>query len=223
MSVELAPVVSIDGPTASGKGAVASRLALRLGFHYLDSGAIYRVLALTVLRAGLDPDVASDQDDITGLAADLPLAFQAQNVFLGQQNVSECIRTERVGNMASRLAVLPAVRNNLLQRQRDFRKAPGLVADGRDMGAVVFPDSRLKVFLTASPQTRAARRVQQLTERGVPADYGQVLQDLQSRDSRDAQRAVAPLAPCPGARLLDSSALGIDEVVQMVHDWYITA
>ena len=166
MSIPNCPVIAIDGPTASGKGTVAALVAGRLGYHYLDSGAIYRVLAVAVERAALNPDLPVDLLRIIPMAANLPVQFRDDRILLGGVDVSESIRTEDAGVMASRLAVVPEVRAGLLQRQRDFRQAPGLVADGRDMGSVVFPDSFLKVFLTASAQVRAERRVRQIEGRG---------------------------------------------------------
>ena len=164
-------IVAIDGPSASGKGTVASRVAQALGFHYLDSGAIYRVRAVAVANAGLNPDFPADLQKIIPMASSLPAQFRGERVLLAGTDVSEAIRTEEAGGMASRLAVVPEVRTGLLQRQRDFRQSPGLVADGRDMGSVVFPDSALKVFLTASAQVRAERRVKQIEGRGQKADF----------------------------------------------------
>ena len=216
----LPPVVAIDGPTASGKGTVASLVAERLGFAYLDSGAIYRVLALAVAQQGLDPDQPSMLPQLIDLAWNLPLTFQNKRVLLNANDVSLAIRTEQVGVMASKLAAIPQVREGLLQRQRDFRAAPGLVGDGRDMGSVVFPDATLKVFLTASAQVRAQRRVKQLEVLGQHADYDVILQDLIARDARDTQRAAAPLKPCNDSFVLDCSSLGIDEVVDTICRWY---
>lgn len=218
-SGELPPVIAIDGPTASGKGTIAARVAAELGFHYLDSGAIYRVLAVAALHANLDPDDSSHLPQLESLAGDLPVRFEADRVYLGQQDVSDAIRSEEAGVMASRLAVIPSLRSLLLQRQRDFRQAPGLVADGRDMGSVVFPDAQVKIFLTASAEVRADRRYHQLKGRGLNPDFDQLLADLQARDKRDTERAVAPLKPCDGAKVLDCSHIGIDEVVGTVLSW----
>jgi cytidylate kinase len=219
MNIPNCPVIAIDGPTASGKGTVAALVAEKLGFHYLDSGAIYRVLAVAVDQAGLNPDVQSDLERIISMAANLPVQFQGTQVLLDSVDVSEIIRTEAAGVMASRLAVVPEVRAGLLQRQRDFRQFPGLVADGRDMGSVVFPDSVLKVFLTASAQVRAERRVKQIEARGQQADFQAIFSDLMARDKRDSERAVAPLKPCDDALVLDCSAMPIEQVLQTIHNW----
>lgn len=221
MSISSCPVIAIDGPTASGKGTVAALVANRLGYHYLDSGAIYRVLAVAVSRTGLDPDVHADLQRIIPTAANLPVQFQGERVLLEGVDVSDAIRTEESGVMASRLAVVPEVRAGLLQRQRDFRQNPGLVADGRDMGSVVFPDSVLKVFLTASAQVRAERRVKQLAGRGQNADFQSIFNDLMARDKRDSERAVAPLKPCDDALVLDCSNMPIDQVVATIHNWAV--
>ncbi len=207
------PVIAIDGPTASGKGAIAHRVADALGWHYLDSGAIYRITALCAMREGI---AADDAPGLAALAARLRPRFLAEQVFLGDEDVSLAIRAEAVGSMASRIAVHPALRQALLQRQRDFRQAPGLVADGRDMGSVVFADAPLKIFLTASAEIRAQRRYKQLIEKGFSANLPGLLADLKARDARDADRAAAPLKPAEDALLVDSSALTIDEVVQTV-------
>lgn len=219
MSIPNCPVIAIDGPTASGKGTVAALVAGRLGYHYLDSGAIYRVLAVAVERAALNPDLPVDLLRIIPMAANLPVQFRDDRILLGGVDVSESIRTEDAGVMASRLAVVPEVRAGLLQRQRDFRQAPGLVADGRDMGSVVFPDSFLKVFLTASAQVRAERRVRQIEGRGQKADFQAIYSDLMARDKRDSERAVAPLRPCEDALVLDCSNMPIDQVVSTILNW----
>lgn len=219
MSMSNCPVIAIDGPTASGKGTVAALVAARLGYHYLDSGAIYRVLAVAVAQHGLNLDVPADLQQIIPMSANLPVQFHGNTVLLNGVDVSETIRTEEAGVMASRLAVVPEVRAGLLQRQRDFRQAPGLVADGRDMGSVVFPDSVLKVFLTASATVRAERRVRQIEERGLQADFQAIYNDLVARDKRDTERAVAPLKPCEDAVVLDCSAMPIDQVVDTIHSW----
>ena len=198
------PVIAIDGPSASGKGAVASRMAAALGFHYLESGALYRLIALA---GGEAPE---------RVAAGLEVEFLNERVFINKQDVTDSLRSEAVGVHASEVAKLPAVRAALLERQRGFRRPPGLVADGRDMGTVVFPDAVLKVFLTASVAVRAQRRYKQLIDKGKHANLAALSRDLKERDARDAARTVAPLKPAVGAVLLDSSALTIDEVVDKV-------
>lgn len=213
------PVIAIDGPTASGKGTVAALVADKLGYHYLDSGAIYRVLAVATAQQGLDPDVAADLQQIVPMSANLPVNFQGERVFLNGVDVSDAIRTEQAGVMASRLAAVPEIRAGLLQRQRDFHQGPGLVADGRDMGSVVFPGSVLKVFLTASAQVRAERRVRQIENRGQQADFQAIFNDLMARDKRDSERAVAPLKPCDDALVLDCSSMPIDQVVATILNW----
>lgn len=215
-----APVIAIDGPTASGKGTIAARVAQALGFAYLDSGAIYRVLAVAALQSQLDADNPSDLPRLETIAANLPVAFDADRVLLNGEDVTEAIRTEEAGVMASRLAAIPSLRSLLLQRQRDFRVKPGLVADGRDMGSVVFPDAQLKVFLTATAEVRAERRYRQLLSKGQQPDFDQLVADLTARDKRDSERAVAPLKPCPDAQILDCSNLGVDAVVATVLAWY---
>jgi cytidylate kinase len=211
------PVIAIDGPTASGKGTVASRVADRLGFHLLDSGALYRLTALAAMRAGAD--LASEQEVAT-IAARLNCRFVGHDVFVGEENVTQKIRAEAVGNTASRIAALPAVREALFDLQLRFRTAPGLVADGRDMGTVIFPGAKLKVFLTASVAARAERRYKQLIGKGFSANIDDLLADLQARDARDMNRAVAPLAPAADAYILDSSNMTADEAVEQVLKWY---
>ncbi len=211
------PVICLDGPTASGKGTLAGLLAQRLGFAYLDSGALYRVLALAAQQAGVD---WGNETALAKLAAALPVSFAGEQVLLGGADVSATIRTEDMGRGASQVSVHPAVRAALLDLQRNFRRLPGLVADGRDMGTVVFPDSGLKVFLTASAEKRAARRVAQITGRGGQADYATVLADLQARDARDRERSTAPLVAAADARELDNSDLGIEASVAQVLAWY---
>jgi CMP/dCMP kinase len=198
------PVIAIDGPSASGKGTVASRVAAALGFHYLESGALYRLVALA---GGTSP---------AETAKHLPVAFRESRIFLAEQDVTENIREEAVGVRASEVARLPAVRAALLERQRAFRQPPGLVADGRDMGTVVFPDAVLKVFLTASVAVRAERRYKQLIDKGNSANLATLSRELEERDQRDATRSVAPLKPAADAVSVDSSALTIDEVVDQV-------
>ena len=207
------PLIAIDGPTASGKGTVAQRVAQVLGWTYLDSGALYRLCALAALRAGVDLD---DEAGLAALAAALPARFVDGRTELDGHDATEAIRDEAVGNAASRIAVLPALRASLLGLQRSFRRPPGLVADGRDMGTVVFPDATLKVFLTATAESRAERRHKQLIEKGFSANLADLLRDLQQRDERDANRAVAPLRPAEGAVVIDSTHLDIDQTVAQV-------
>ena len=207
------PVIAIDGPTASGKGTVAGLVADRLGWHYLDSGAIYRVLALAALKQGVD---LTDEASVAALGDTLEVSFKAEGIFLSGEDVSLDVRREGTGNAASKIAALPRVRAALLTRQRAFCASPGLVADGRDMGSVVFPQAFLKIFLTASAESRAERRHKQLITKGLPANIADLLRDLQERDARDSSRAVAPLRPCEDAVVLDTTALTIDEAVQYV-------
>lgn len=211
------PVLTIDGPTASGKGTVASRVADALGFALLDSGALYRLTALSALEAGLALD---DANAIAALARALPVQFAADQILLAGRPVQDAIRQEAIGNAASKIAALPAVRAALVELQHSFRKTPGLVADGRDMGTVIFPDATLKVFLTASVQARAERRYKQLIDKGFPANMLALLQDLKERDARDTERAAAPLKPAEGAHLLDTSDLTIEQSVAQVLDWW---
>ena len=211
------PVITIDGPTASGKGTVASRIADRLGFHLLDSGALYRLTALQALRGALP---LSDEAGIAKLAQQLPARFRDDVIYLADEDVSHAIRAEEVGNMASKIAALPSVRQALFDLQLGFRQAPGLVADGRDMGTVIFPTAKLKVFLTASAEARAQRRYKQLIDKGFSANMNDLLADLQARDERDTNRAVAPLAPASDAHLLDTSEMGVDQAVEQVMAWY---
>jgi cytidylate kinase len=201
------PVVAIDGPSASGKGTVASRVAAALGFHYLESGALYRLVAL----AGGVPKES---------ARVLDAAFRDGRIFLKNQDVTEKVREEAGGLRASEVARIPEVRAALLARQRAFRQAPGLVADGRDMGTVVFPDAVLKVFLTASTATRAQRRYKQLIDKGNSANLAALSRDLEERDQRDAAREVAPLKPAADAVSVDSSELTVDQVVDRVLELY---
>ena len=209
------PVIAIDGPSASGKGAVASRVAERLGFHYLESGALYRVLALIALRTG-----EAGEPGLALAATSMPLRFQGGKILLSEQDISEDIRSEACGNKASEVARIPGVRQALMTRQRAFRQPPGLVADGRDMGTIVFPDAVLKIFLTASPEVRAERRYKQLIDKGIPANLRSLSRDLAERDERDRKRSVAPLVPAPDSQVLDSSALSIDQVVERVLGWW---
>lgn len=211
------PVICIDGPTASGKGTLAAALAARLGWHYLDSGALYRATALAARQAGVALD---DEAALARLAAALPLRFEAGRVWLDGRDVSEALRSEQTGMDASALAPLPAVRAALLNLQRGMARLPGLVADGRDMGTVVFADAPLKVFLTASAETRAERRYKQLAAKGISANIARLRDDLQARDARDASRAAAPLKAAQDALALDNSCLSIEQSVQQVLDWW---
>ncbi|HEY8857681.1 MAG TPA: bifunctional 3-phosphoshikimate 1-carboxyvinyltransferase/cytidylate kinase [Rugosibacter sp.] len=208
-----APVIAIDGPSASGKGTVASLVAAQLGYHYLDSGALYRLTALAAVRAGIALD---DAPGVATLAATLPARFENGCVFLNEDDVTDAIRTEEASAGASRVALIAEVRTALLARQRAWRRFPGLVADGRDMGSVVFPSAPVKVFLTASAEARAERRYKQLITKGLAANMSDLLQDLQTRDERDAQRSEAPLRQCEDAHLVDTTQMGIAEAVDAV-------
>jgi len=208
-----APVIAIDGPSASGKGTVAERVAAALGYHYLDSGSLYRLTALAALRAGVALD---DEAGVAALAGGLPASFEGGRVLLAGDDVTDAIRSEEVSAGASKVASLPAVRSALLARQRAYRRFPGLVADGRDMGSVVFPGAAAKVFLTASAEARAERRYKQLIGKGMPANMHALLQDLQERDARDAQRSVAPLRHCDDADLVDTTEMNIEAAVAAV-------
>ncbi len=207
-------VIAVDGPGGAGKGELCLRLSKKYGFAILDSGAIYRVLAYAALKKGIALDA---EKELSSLAANLNLSFKEVNnavaVILDGEDVSSFIRTEETGGAASKVAVLPEVRAALLQRQRDFAVAPGLIADGRDMGTVVFPDATAKIFLDASAEERARRRVSQLESRGVKADYDKILKEIADRDFRDRNRATAPLKPADDALVLDSTTLSIQEVV----------
>jgi cytidylate kinase len=204
------PVIAIDGPSASGKGTVAQLVAQALGFHYLDSGALYRLLALAAVRRGVAFD---DEEGLAHLAEGLSIRFEGNEMWLDGALVGDAIRTEECGNGASHIAAYPHVRAALLDLQRAFLQAPGLVADGRDMGSVVFPDAQLKIFLTASAEVRADRRHKQLMEKGTHVKIDQILHDIRQRDERDSARSVAPLQKCADASLLDTSSLTIVEAV----------
>jgi cytidylate kinase len=213
------PVVAIDGPSGSGKGTVSRRLAAELRWHFLDSGALYRLVALDAERRGVALD---DSAALAGLAATLPVSFgpaEGEQVFFGAEEVSEILRSEKSGAAASQVARLPVVRRALLERQRAFARAPGLVADGRDMGTVVFPDAVLKVFLTASPEERAHRRHKQLKGKGIDVSLPDLSREIAERDRRDASRSVAPLRPAEGARVVDSTGLTVEEVVARLKHW----
>ncbi|MEX0899925.1 MAG: (d)CMP kinase [Gammaproteobacteria bacterium] len=212
------PVLAIDGPSGSGKGTVARRVAATLGWHLLDSGAIYRVTAVAAARDGVALD---DEPALAALAAQLPVRFAEDShgeelIRLGGEDVTRTVRTELTGEAASRIASLPAVRAALLTLQRSFREPPGLVADGRDMGTVVFPDAPFKVFLTAGAEARAERRYKQLKEKGFDVSLATLFGDIAKRDARDAARAVAPLRPAADAIEIDSTALDVASVVQRV-------
>lgn len=213
------PVICIDGPTASGKGTLAAEVARLLGYHYLDSGSLYRVTGLAMRRAGLSAD-AQHEAQIAALAAALPLQFTEGKVMLDGEDVSDEIRTEAAGMDASRVSTLPAVREALLALQQRFRQLPGLVADGRDMGTVIFPDAALKVFLTASAAQRAERRHKQLISKGISTTLDSLRSDLEARDARDSSRSVAPLKPAQDARHLDNSQLSIERSIDTVLDWW---
>ena len=216
------PIIAIDGPTASGKGTIAQRVAATLGFHYLDSGALYRLVAWRALKEQL---AADDQEQLTRVAAAIEPSFVDGRVQMNGQDVTDAIRSEQVSRFASQIAVLEGVRRALLHLQRTRRQPPGLVADGRDMGTVVFPDAPLKIYLSASAAARAERRYKQLIEKGFSASMPslsqeQVRLDIEARDLRDAQRAASPLKPAKDAHHIDSSQLSVDEVVGLVLRWY---
>ena len=210
-------VIAIDGPVASGKGSVSAGVAKALAFNVLDSGALYRLTGLAACKKGID---LSDAEAVTKVAQEMEPVFSDGRIFLDGEEVTDAIRTEIAGLNASKIAVYPAVREALFQLQRRSAKAPGLVADGRDMGSVVFPDAVLKIFLTASPEARAKRRHNQLKEKGIDSNIHDLVSDLRERDRRDTERAVAPLKPAEGARILDSSDLTLEETVAQVLSWY---
>ena len=211
------PVLTIDGPSGSGKGTVAQLIAKDLGWHYLDSGALYRVLAQASIKHGFE---LGDETSVSTLAQNLDVVFSVKNdeleVLLEGQNVSTLIRSEQAGNAASKVAALALVRNALLERQRDFRQLPGLVTDGRDMGTVVFPDAPYKIFLNASAEVRAQRRHKQLKEKGIRSNISVLIDEISERDERDRNRRVAPLRPATDAIQLDSTSLGIENVFERV-------
>ncbi len=210
-------VITIDGPTASGKGTVAHKVADALGFHLLDSGALYRLVALASDRANVD---VQEVDTLAKIALRLDVKFGPDRVWLEGEEVSQLIRQEASGNRASALAVHQPVRDAVTALQRGFRKLPGLVADGRDMGTVIFPEAPLKVFLTASVEARARRRYKHLIDKGISANIDDLLRDLEARDARDRSRAAAPLRPAEGAYRLDTSEMTVDEAVTQVLEWF---
>lgn len=210
-------MIALDGPTASGKGTVAALVAEKLGFHYLDSGALYRLVALASEKRGIDVKNATE---LGILVPKLLISFKNGQIWLDGEDVTDAIRTESIGLRASTLAVHPEVRSALVGLQRSFRQFPGLVADGRDMGSVIFPDAVLKVFLTATAAARAERRYKQLIAKGISAKLSDLLHDLQERDARDSNRGTAPLLIADGAKVLETSDLSIDQAVKTVLDWY---
>jgi cytidylate kinase len=214
------PVLAVDGPSGSGKGTVARRIAERVGWHYLDSGALYRLVALAALEQGVD---SGDTGALARVAATMPVAFGGhgddEQVLLDGADVTLALRGEACGEAASKLAALPEVRAALLDRQRAFAEPPGLVADGRDMGTVVFPAAKVKVFLTASPAERARRRHKQLKQKGIDVSLRDLSRDIELRDQRDANRATAPLRPAEDARVIDSTNLTVDDVVATILAW----
>jgi CMP/dCMP kinase len=217
MSNVSVPVITIDGPTASGKGTVAQKVAQRLGFHYLDSGALYRLTALSALRRNTALD---DEHALAKVAEHLNCHFDGAHIFLSNEDVTDAIRAETVGNTASKIAALMPVRQALYGLQLGFHRAPGLVADGRDMGTVIFPHAVLKVFLTASVAARAQRRHKQLIDKGFSATMQDLSRDLSERDERDTKRSSAPLRAAEGAYLLDTSGMTVEQAVEQVLGWY---
>jgi cytidylate kinase len=209
----LPPVIAIDGPSASGKGTVAQGVAKKLGFHYLNSGALYRAVAYAAIDAKADLE---NESRLAGIAMNLRAKFAGEHVVLNGQDVTDLLSTEKVGEMASRIAALPKVRAALMERQHAFRQRPGLVADGRDMGSVVFPDAVLKIFLTATSEARAARRYKQLMEKGMGATMAALLKEIRERDQRDIQRATAPLKKSADAVLIDTTKQSAAEATAQV-------
>jgi len=213
------PVITLDGPSGAGKGTIAQQVASELGFHILDSGSLYRLTALASQNDGVE---LTDEAGIATIAANLAVVFKPAvnglQILLRGDDASELIRQEEIGMRASKVAAIPAVRDALLQRQRDFSELPGLVADGRDMGTTVFPNATLKVFMTASAEERAERRVKQLKEKGINANIAALVVDLKARDEQDANRAVSPLKPAEDAIYLDTTSMSIQQVTQKVLD-----
>ena len=216
----LPPVIAIDGPTASGKGTVAQRVAVVLGFHYLDSGSLYRLTGLAALQNRI---AFADEVNVAEIARTLNIRFAGEKIWLAGNDVTDDIRTESAGQNASIVAAQPLVREALLIRQRQFRESPGLVCDGRDMGSVIFPDATLKVFLTASVEARAERRTKQLKQKGISAIIDDVVGELRIRDARDIGRSVAPLKRLDDAQLLDTTEISADIAVAKILDWYKNA
>ncbi len=217
MSAAQPPVIAIDGPSASGKGTVAHKVADALNFHFLDSGALYRLVAVAALDAGVD---LSNAPEIAAVARNLDVSFDADTIHLNGRDVTNAIRAEHVSGAASQVAAFPAVRQALLERQRAFRRPPGLVADGRDMGSVVFRDATLKIFLTAAPEERARRRYKQLMEKGLSASMDALLQEIRDRDARDSGRTAAPLQKVADAIELDTTGMSVEAAVAQILAWY---
>jgi cytidylate kinase len=218
--MQVSPVITVDGPSGAGKGTISTLLATRLKWHFLDSGAIYRVLAIAARHHQIEAD---DEDGLMPLASSLDVNFETTNghvkVVLEGEDVTHSIRTEEVGSIASQIAAIPRVREGLLRRQRAFKQEPGLVADGRDMGTVVFPNAEAKIFLTASAEERARRRFNQLKESGHDVSITRLLADIQARDERDANRKVAPLVPAEDAFVLDSTHLNVEQVLEKITEF----
>jgi len=217
MQVNEIPVITIDGPSASGKGTIAQLVAKKLGFHYLDSGALYRLVALKAVQSNTD---MQNRDLLADIARNLNIIFKNGAIYLDEKIVTDDIRTEECGISASQLAAYPQIRKALTERQRECRQPPGLVTDGRDMGSVIFPNAILKIFLTASAEIRAQRRYKQLIENGMNANIANLLQDIQKRDERDSNRSIAPLQQGADAKLLDTTSLTISQAQDAVLSWY---
>ena len=217
MNTNKIPVIAIDGPSASGKGTIAQLVACKLGFHYLDSGALYRLVALKAIQLNAD---MQNSGQLAEIARNLNVYFKDEQIYLDGKIITDDIRTEQCGIAASQLAAYPQVRAALTERQRAFRQLPGLVTDGRDMGSVIFPDADLKIYLTASAGERAQRRHKQLIEKGMSANITDLLQDIQKRDERDSNRSIAPLQQGADAKLLDTTSLTISQAQDTVLSWY---
>jgi cytidylate kinase len=217
MNTNDTPVITIDGPGGSGKGTIAMRLAEELGWHFLDSGALYRLVAVAAMDRGIDD---GDGDAVAAVARGLDVQFglteEGMVILLDGNYITGRLRSEAVSAMASKVAAFPAVREALVQRQRAFRKAPGLVADGRDMGTVIFPDAKLKIFLTASAEARAERRYKQLKEKGENVNLSRLFREIKKRDERDSSRAISPLRPADDAHVIDSTEMTINEVLDEI-------